>query len=552
MGLQFEYDKDKFYEALIQSAEDYIYVCDLRTNITRLPNSLVYDFNLLGKYIHDFSNVWLEKIHPDERGLYLESLEDIIIGVTDDHNLDYRALNRENEWVWVRCRGHIIRDHNNKPELFAGIITNIGKKNKVDITTGLLNKFEFENQINYFLHTSEEFSVIVINIDNFKNINYLYDREFGDSVLRITGQYLQNSLPSEMEVYRLDSDEFGIITKIMDNEQIKQLYYSLKKHFTSQHEYRGKKYHSPLSAGCYIYNPDIPEDYQTILKKAHKALDYTKSNGKNKITFYESTISENKTRELELLELLHESVNNNYDNFELHCQPQVFANNGRLKGAEALLRWKCDKYGVIAPYEFIPLLEKSNLIIPVGKWVFTQAVRNCAKCIEYFPNFKMSINVSYIQLLDSTFVDFIKSTIEEENICFSNIIVELTESRFVSDKDLLKSTFASIRNLGMDIAMDDFGTGYSSLEILKEVPADIVKIDRAFVRNIMKSSFDKTFIKFIVELCHDVGIKVCLEGIEHKEEMEIVSPMNLDFIQGYLFGKPQHTDSFFQNYLLKQ
>ena len=550
MGIQFEYDKDKFYEALILSAEDYIYVCDLRTNIARIPDNFIYDFNLTDNYISNFSYVWLEKIHPDDRSMYLKSLEDMMIGVTDDHSLDYRALNRNNEWIWVRCRGHLIRDDNNQPELFAGIITNIGRKNKVDITTGLLNKFEFENQINYFLHTKEKFSVIVINIDNFKNINYLYDREFGDSVLRITGQYLQNNLPSEMEVYRLDGDEFGIITKIMDNELIKQLYYSLKKHFSAQHEYKGKKYHSPLSAGCYIYNPDISEDYQTILKKAHKALDYTKSNGKNKITFYESTIPENKTRELELLELLHESVDNDFLNFEVYCQPQVFANNGKLKGAEALLRWKCDKYGIISPYEFIPLLEKSNLIIPVGKWVLKQAVKSCAKCVKYHPNFKMSVNVSYIQLLDNTFVDFIKSTIEEEKISFSNIIIELTESRFVSDKELLKSTFASIRKLGMNIAMDDFGTGYSSLEILKEVPADIVKIDKAFVKNIMNSSFDKTFIKFIVELCHDVGIKVCLEGVERIEELDIVSPMNLDFIQGYLFGKPQHSEVFFKNYLL--
>lgn len=550
--MQFEYDKNKFYEALILSAEDYIYVCDLKTNITRLPDNLVYDFNLSRTYEYDFSNVWLEKIHPDDRAMYLKSLEDVMVGVTDDHNVDYRVLNRNNDWLWIRCRGHIVRDDKNKAELFAGIITNIGKKNKVDSTTGLLNKFEFEKQINYFLHKKERFSIIVINIDNFKNINYLYDREFGDSVLRITGQYLQNVLPSEMEVYRLDSDEFGIITKSMDNEHIKQLYYSLKKHFATQHEYKGRKYHSPLSAGCYIYNPDIPEDYQTILKKAHKALDHTKSNGKNRLTFYESTISENKTRELELLEFLHESVDNNFHNFEVHCQPQVFADSKLLKGAEALLRWKCDKYGVISPYEFIPLLEKSNLIIPVGNWVFTQAVKSCSEWTKYSTDFKMSVNVSYIQLLDNTFVDFIKSVIEEENINFSNIIIELTESRFVSDKELLKSTFASIRNLGMNIAMDDFGTGYSSLEILKEVPADIVKIDKAFVKNIMNSSFDKTFIKFIVELCHDVGIKVCLEGIERVEEMDIVSPMNLDFIQGYLFGKPQNTESFFQNYLSKQ
>ena len=117
MGIQFEYDKDKFYEALILSAEDYIYVCDLRTNIARLPDNFIYDFNLTDNYISNFSYVWLEKIHPDDRSMYLKSLEDMMIGVTDDHSLDYRALNRNNEWIWVRCRGHLIRDDNNQPEL---------------------------------------------------------------------------------------------------------------------------------------------------------------------------------------------------------------------------------------------------------------------------------------------------------------------------------------------------------------------------------------------------------------------------------------------------
>jgi EAL domain-containing protein (putative c-di-GMP-specific phosphodiesterase class I) len=249
-------------------------------------------------------------------------------------------------------------------------------------------------------------------------------------------------------------------------------------------------------------------------------------------------------REFEISELLRQAVEDNFRDFEVFCQPQVDATTGKLQGGEALLRWKCEKYGVVAPTEFIPILEDTNLILPVGRWVFETAVEQTKVWTKFLPDFKMSVNVSYIQLFDAGFVDFIKHTIEESGIPFENMVIELTESRFITDKDMLRNTFREIRCLGIEVAMDDFGTGYSSLEILKEFPADIVKIDRAFVKNIKNSTFDMTFIKFIVELCHNAGIKVCLEGVEEIEEMRAVSGMNLDFIQGYLFGKPQNHNSF--------
>lgn len=182
----------------------------------------------------------------------------------------------------------------------------------------------------------------------------------------------------------------------------------------------------------------------------------------------------------------------------------------------------------------------------MGRWIFDRAIRAYAQCVPKPTDFTMSVNLSYLQLIEQDFVNFMDETLKKYGVDANNIIVELTESNIVSSIDALAHVFQKIRELGIRIAMDDFGTGYSSLEILKNCPADVVKIDRAFIRDIRSSTFDATFIRFIVELCHDVGIKVCLEGVETREEYDIVRLMNLDFIQGFLFGRPMPEEEFNQ------
>ena len=223
--------------------------------------------------------------------------------------------------------------------------------------------------------------------------------------------------------------------------------------------------------------------------------------------------------------------------------------SGAIMGAEALARWNSKKYGWVSPAEFIPLLEQSGLIIPLGKWIFKTAISKCVEWVKFNDEFVMSINLSYVQLTEPGFIPFMKSAIDENGLSTENVVVELTESYMAKGTNSVKEIFDRIRELGFKIAMDDFGTGYSSLDILKNSPADIVKIDKTFIKDIMTSNFDATFIKFIVELCHDVDISVCLEGVERLEEYNIVKTMNLDMIQGFLFGRPEPPEEFDRKFL---
>ena len=244
-----------------------------------------------------------------------------------------------------------------------------------------------------------------------------------------------------------------------------------------------------------------------------------------------------------------ESVERDFENFSLADQPQVTSDGTRVIGAEALARWRCDKYGKVSPGEFVPLLEQSGLIVPFGRWVFQRAAEQCREWTAIRPDFEVSINLSYIQVTSDDMLPFIERILKRLALSPRNIVVEFTESCVMQGN--VQTVFDSLRAMGVRIAMDDFGTGYSSLGMLKNLPADVVKIDRTFVRDILHSRFDETFIRFVVELCHHVNIKVCLEGVEHPDEHRLVKNMGLDSVQGYLFGRPVDPVSFTHTFLAK-
>ncbi len=540
----FAYDTNRLYDALIASTDDYIYVCNMRTGIFRYPPAMVAEFGLPGEIVANAAAVWGAKVHPHDKRIFLESNQEIVDGRTDLHCVEYRAQNVRGEWVWLRCRGHLERDDTGTPVLFAGFITNLGKKNKIDPLTGLFNKFELENEVMGLLDSAapRPLTFMILGIDGIKHINSLYDRIFGDEVIRITAQRLRSLLPSNAAVYRLDGDEFAILLRGDSHTAADQLFYSIQETFSEQQIFDGKKFYCTLSCGC-AFAPEHGASYIELTQGAAYALDYAKRRGKNRMEYYTEEIIRNRRRTLELTELLRESVEQGCRGFQMYYQP-IFDSARRLIGAEALARWRCDKYGAVGPDEFIPLLEQSGLILPAGRWIFEDVLRTCARWKNQMSDFEIGINLSYLQLEDETFYDFMMETVRDAGVDPKNIILELTESYLAANMKQVAEQLAGIRHSGIRIAMDDFGTGYSSLGILKKAPIDIAKIDRTFVKDIQSNSFDNAFLRLVVELCGVLGIDTCLEGVETEEEFDALRPMPLSYIQGFLLGRPLPAEEF--------
>ena len=285
-------------------------------------------------------------------------------------------------------------------------------------------------------------------------------------------------------------------------------------------------------------------NYLELLKSANYSLEYSKMMGKNRMTVFSRDILADRERRLELMELLRESVERGFAGFTIHYQPQVDTLSGRLCGAEALARWHCSKYGDVSPGEFIPLMEQSGLIIPFGQWILSHSMAQCLEWSRSKPDFQISVNLSYIQLTQGDFISFLRTVLEENSLAPSRLIMELTETYLAKAEEDTLRLIAQMKELGVKIAMDDFGVGYSSLFSLKSIPVDVVKIDRGFVKGITSDLFNATFIRSITDLCHDVGRKVCLEGVETKEEYEAVRELGMEYIQGYYFGRPMSARQF--------
>lgn len=544
----FEFDNEVFYQALTASTEDYIFVGDMNTGVFHYPQAMVEEFGLPGQVVKNAAAFWGGLIHPHDEAYFLESNQNIADGREDYHNIEYRARNVKGEWIWLRCRGKMIRNEDGRPGLFAGMISNLGKRNRIDHMTGLYNKYEFEGDIKKYLVDHKEvdtIGVMVLDLDSFKNINDLYDRSFGDEVLRITAQKVSSMLPANAKLYRLDGDEFGVLCLGSSEAEGWEIYRKIQQNFHKQQEYNGRKYYCTFSAGYTSY-PKDGDHYLELLKCANYSLEHSKLMGRNRMTVFSKEILDRRERRLELVELLRESIERGFAGFSIHYQPQVDTLTGSLQGAEALARWHCSKYGDISPGEFIPLLEQNGMIVHLGRWIFYHAAAQCREWCRYMPDFQMSINLSYVQLGEADLIPYMEDTLRELELLPSHVIMELTETYLATaDEDTL-NMLLDMKATGIRVAMDDFGVGYSSLFSLKSIPVDIVKIDREFVKDITSDLFNATFIRSITELCHDVGKQVCLEGVETDGEYRAVRDLGMEFIQGYYFGRPVSPELFEQ------
>ncbi|MCC0640761.1 MULTISPECIES: GGDEF and EAL domain-containing protein [unclassified Clostridioides] len=536
-----------FFELLSQNTEDYIFFWDINKNNFKISSTVFDEFNLSKDIEYDLVNCWSKIIYPDDVQVWKDDIQVLLNGEKDEHNLEYRLINKHEEIVWVSCRGKAYVSDDKKTIIMVGRIKNIGEKNKFDSITGTWNREQFEYRMNCItkekIYTSG--AMFIMDIDNFKNINEKYGHSYGDKVLRAIATEVLEYLPKDVRLYRLDGDEFAFFYPMCNKEAIENLYEKIQLYTNTQHEIESNKYYCTITAGVAMY-PEDGDNYLDLFKHADIALDIAKIGGKNRMKFFSKELYENKLKVISMQQKLRECVENDFNDLELFFQPQVDAFNKNVIGAEALLRWHSNTYGEVSPVEFIPILEQSNLIIPVGKWIIKKAVKQCKEWHKVNQDFKISVNVSYIQLKEDFFRDFIIECLIEYQLKPEFLILELTENCWVPDINLLNDKFISLKSIGVHIAIDDFGTGYSSLNYLKELSVNIIKIERSFVKNITYNSYEHTFLEYIIKLAHIINLKVCVEGIESYEEYNIVKSLGVDIIQGFLFGRPVSASEFYR------
>lgn len=529
---------DSLFEAFSVVAEGtYVYICDIRYDYSRWSRTAVNTFGLPSEYMFGAGGIWEKHIHPEDVETYNASISSIFSGNAIGHDMQYRARKLNGEYDLCTCRGVVIRDKNEIPEFFCGSIRNHGVQGHIDPLTGLRNQYGFFEDLEANLIKNNEMCVGMIGIGKFSEINEVYGYHFGNIVLQKFGRYLFEHVGNSGSVYRLDGTKFAVISTSQQPSEMTLRYEDLRTYFRKGFFIDDKFIILDLNAGLLSVD-NFYIDFQTVYACLNFAYGESKVRRQGDLVeFYNDLNDENKHR-IEKLNVIRASIMQDYQGFYLLYQPVVDAESEKLIGAEALLRWKNDEYGIVPPDHFIPILEKDPLFFKLGQWILKTAIIAAKELIKLHPDFVINVNLSYTQLEKPDFVDMVLATLEETNFPPEHLCLEITERCRLLNMELLKNIIVNLRGRGVKIALDDFGTGFSSMEIVKNLPFDVIKIDRSFVMQIENDLKERTFIKSFADVSATYGAKVCVEGIETSGMRNILLDYHVHSLQGYYYSRP--------------
>lgn len=424
-----------------------------------------------------------------------------------------------------------------------------------DFLTGLYNRMCCERDLAKYVEEAEKEQrrgeLLYLDLDDFKHINDGLGHQYGDVLLKAISNSLKRIEGIENTCYRVGGDEFVIIIPPREQERREKIISAIREIFMKPWFLKDSDYYCTMSMGMVNY-PGEGDSVHDLIKKADIAMYEAKKKGKNRVAKYADSMGMKSGKRLDMEKNMRDATARGYQEFEVYYQPIIDVKKKNLPctGAEALIRWNSAELGFIPPSEFIPLAEYLGLINPIGNYVLREACRHCKNWNDNgHPNFKVNVNLSVVQLLQPDIVEIIGQTVKESGLRSENLTLEVTESLAINDMERMKEILASIKKLGVRIALDDFGTGYSSLNHIREIPFDVIKVDQTFVRDLERDPYAKSFIKMVGDLAEAIGVNLCIEGVETRNQYEILSDMNIGLIQGYYFDRPMPREVFESKYV---
>lgn len=527
---------------LNESTEDYFYIYDFANEKLYFTNKICQKYPLSNVEKGISFSEWSKVVYFRDVSLLEQDINEIKNGQKESHDLEYRLVDRDGNRVWINCRGNIQKDSDGNPAVLIGSISELAVGRMVDSLTRLWNYDRFMEDMGKCLRKEDGF-LMILGIDNFKNINVKNGRTFGNHVLKVITDTLENQAENTMTLYRLDGDRFAVNIPGNIRETVLEFYDRVKDELSK---------YCTISAGVVEYRTGYEADGGKLYQYAENALDRAKKDGKNKLVFFSSEDYQNSLNRIWLQDEMKASVQNDCKGFYLCYQPQVDSQVFTLYGAEALLRYESPSRGMVGPGEFIPILEQSGMICRVGEWVLKTAAAQCQEWRKKIPDFHISVNISYVQLRQENISDVVLDILKQTGLPGEALTLEITESIQLQDYTYFNKIFYQWKRCGIKIAIDDFGTGYSSLSYLKSIDVDETKIDRFFVSRIHYNAYNYRLLSNMIELAHSARIQVCCEGVETEEELLALQELNPDVLQGFFFAKPYKKEEFERIYIYEE
>lgn len=529
-----QHDQLKF---ALQAADMYVWE---RDTTTREVKRFGDPADVLGVDV-DTIDDFLAHVHEDER----ETVRTAISGAINEFKpfeVEFRIIREGKPDIWIRDTGkHLKTAHKTR---FVGVCMNVTKEVEArkraehlamhDSLTQLPNRLSFRQQLDAALLNlpdARSLYICLIDIDGFKSINDQFGHAAGDQLLIGIAQLLQETLGQYGVISRLGGDEFAAMMHEMDVEQFHALRQAVIRRLGRPLDIGGQSILVRISMGI-ASAPANGCDTETLMHRADLALYKAKTGQSHGMCFYQKGLEDAEMRQRQIEKGLRSALVN--EEFYLAYQPIIKRDDRCIAGVEALIRWQHPVLGEVSPAEFIPLAERTGLIVNIGNWV----LRTACKAALDWPDLTVAVNVSPLQFRDPGFVGFLATTLERTGLDPQRLELEVTEGVLLQDADKALEIFQKIKAMGVRIAMDDFGTGYSSLSYISRFAFDKIKIDGSFIQSLGKSSEAAAVVQAVLNLGNTLDININAEGVETIEQLTFLDTAGCDLVQGYYFSPP--------------
>lgn len=540
------------YRLASGAARDVIWEWDLRTGLRHFSGRVQELMGEDAEYLKSLPN-WIARIHPQDQARVRRLLDDYLSGRASSYRVEYRIRRTDGDYIWLQSNANCLSDEAGVPYLLVGTYTDITEEKRRqehidflayhDALTGLANRESLRLHVTDCISQApeERLCLIFIDMDNFKYINDSAGHTIGDRLLVQAAARLQRAAGAGRVVARLGGDEFVIVLPQEDMSALDVRRTRLINAFRAPFDVDGQTFYMGCSAGLVVY-PEDGSSFEDLLQNADIAMYQAKAAGKGGMVKYAPSMSEQTTARVRLYNRLRSAESNGA--FAVYYQPQVRASDGRIRGAEALLRWRDAELGMVPPDRFIPACEETGQIIPIGEWVLRKTCRmirdiDAARGIDAgIPDMVFSVNVSVVQLMQSDFVTTAARIVEQEQVDPRRLELEITESVMMGAFDEANRRLRQLREIGFNTSLDDFGVGYSSLTYLRQFPFSTLKLDKSFVRGLPDEQTDCAMVRSIIRIAEDLGLETVGEGVETDGQQAILAESGCTWLQGYLIGKP--------------
>lgn len=533
-----EFFSDMMAKVTDLSKNLYLLVTDLQKNQTFVPEKTAEFLGMEAGYSLDFYQKLTAHVHPYDIPEYEEAMGKRLKKEALSEPL-YIRMGKENLDYMMGFSTDVLRKENR--EYLIVVLKNENALQEIDAQTDLYSQVKFEEHIKDYLATRWKVAVLEIEFDHMNDMNILYGTNYSEQMQREIGLRFIYMMDADTAVYRMNSSNFAFILRDADREEAEAYMEKIKDTLKENAYIDGHFFEFKIYASGLILD-DYKGDISTVQSKLEYTLEKARERRSTGILFFNDLVLSYGGMDLDLMKIIHQSVLNHCDGFYVEYQPIVTSEDGKIMGAEALVRWKKEPYGAIPPGLFIDWLENDPSMYDLGNFVLEQALWDSKLFLQQNPDFFINVNVSAKQLERPDFCRVVLELLDKTEFPVRHLCLEITERCRSLPVSVINERMAVLRGHGIKFAMDDFGTGSSSSAMALEMLIDEIKIDMSFIRKILVNKKNKAIVQSMVDFANAANIKSCLEGVENKALEDYLRTVGATWFQGYYYSKPVGAD----------